>query len=425
MKNFFTVCIALVCSGLFAQAQDVKFAQYVIDTLCSPYYGGRGYVDHGDIRASKFIANQFSLAQLDPVVGDDFYHNFRLNVNTFPGVVKITRNKGELSTGHDFIVAPNCKSIKETDQTVVFVHEQRLLDKKMFKHLLKTNWSNKVLVLDTLSKDKKVVKRLAKLMKKYPREITLEVHKKLTWGVGRDQSSKRILLKPGVLSDGDKIDIEVEAVFKKSYKARNVVGMIKGTEHPDSFIIVTGHYDHLGKMGQDCYIPGANDNASGIAMILDLMHYYRQHPPAFSIVFIGFAGEEAGLVGSYHFVKEMKNHLDPNAIRFVVNMDLMGSGQEGIMAVNGANLTKEYALLESINEEHKFLPQTKKRSQSANSDHYFFSEVGIPAFFFYLMGPYNHYHDVDDSAENLRLEKKAYDGSFNLIRYYIDALMRG
>jgi Zn-dependent M28 family amino/carboxypeptidase len=253
----------------------------------------------------------------------------------------------------------------------------------------------------------------------------MEVHKKLTWGVGRDQSTKKLLVKPGVLNNGDKIDIKVEAVFKKNYKARNVVGMIRGSQHADSFIVVTGHYDHLGKMGQNCYIPGANDNASGIAMILDLMHYYRQHPPKFSVIFIGFAGEEAGLVGSYYFVKEMENYLDKNAIRFVVNMDLMGSGQEGIMAVNGAVYNEEYALLKSINDQKKFLPQTKKRGKAANSDHYFFGEVGVPAFFFYLMGPYSHYHDVDDTAENLRLEKQYYDGSFNLVRHFMDALMSG
>lgn len=101
----------------------------------------------------------------------------------------------------------------------------------------------------------------------------------------------------------------------------------------------------------------------------------------------------------------------------------MGSGQEGIMAVNGSILPESYALLERINNDKGYLPQTKKRGKAANSDHYFFTESGIPAFFFYLMGPYNHYHDVDDTRENLRLEEKAYNGSFRLIRDFMNALM--
>ena len=75
------------------------------------------------------------------------------------------------------------------------------------------------------------------------------------------------------------------------------------------------------------------------------------------MVFIGFAAEEAGLVGSYFFVNDLEGYVEPSKIKFVVNMDLMGSGQEGIMAVNGAILPEAYALLEGINNEKKYLVQ--------------------------------------------------------------------
>jgi hypothetical protein len=54
---------------------------------------------------------------------------------------------------------------------------------------------------------------------------------------------------------------------------------------------------------------------------------------------------------------------------------------------------------------NQFLPKIASRGPAANSDHYFFTEKGVPAFFMYTMGPNKHYHDVDDSFENLSFEK--------------------
>ncbi|MCF8202870.1 MAG: Zn-dependent exopeptidase M28, partial [Crocinitomicaceae bacterium] len=53
------------------------------------------------------------------------------------------------------------------------------------------------------------------------------------------------------------------------------------------------------------------------------------------------------------------------------------------------------------NTEGTYLPQIKSRGPAANSDHYFFTESGVPAFFVYTMGPNKHYHDIDDTAEEL------------------------
>ena len=417
--------IILTSHNLFSQ--NVQKAQQTIDTLCSAYYGGRGYVNNGDIRASEYIANRYQALGLKPLSGNDYFHNFTLNVNTFPSTVNVTSPNKTITPGADYIVAPNCPSITTSTLTVRLITKSLLLDKKRFKQLLKLDWSKNVILLDTLVHDKKSQKRFNKLLKRYHNTVFLEVKKKLTWSVSRNQSDKvNIYFLPGVLEDNQQISISIEAKFIEGYKSRNVVGVIPGTDQPDSFIFITGHYDHLGMMGQNCIMPGANDNASGIAMILDFANYYRKNPPRYSVVFIAFAAEEAGLVGSYFFVSELSKYapkIDATKIRFVVNMDLMGSGQEGIMAVNGAILPQEYALLSAINSENSYLPQTKKRGKAANSDHYFFTESGIPAFFFYLMGPYNHYHDVDDTAENMRLETESYNGAFYLIRDFMNALM--
>ena len=346
-------------------------------------------------------------------------------MNTFPETVNIDRNGVALKAGHEYIVSPNSPSFDRNSLVVKKITKALLLNKKQFKNICKLDWSSHVLLIDTMTHNKASKKRFEKLMKDYTGQIKIITKTKLTWSVSRDQAPELSLyVLPNVLNHNDVLDITVQSQLIEGYKTRNVIGFIPGNEVPDSFIFVTGHYDHLGMMGQQCIMPGANDNASGIAMILNFAEYYKKFPPRYSMVFIGFAAEEAGLVGSYFFVNDLEGYVEPSKIKFVVNMDLMGSGQEGIMAVNGAILPEAYALLEGINNEKKYLVQTKKRGKAANSDHYFFTESGIPAFFFYLMGPYSHYHDVDDTRDNLRLDEKAYNGSFWLIRDFMNALMQ-
>ena len=171
-------------------------------------------------------------------------------------------------------------------------------------------------------------------------------------------------------------------------------------------------------MGANTYFPGANDNASGVAMLLDMATYYAQSPPKKSVLLIGFGAEESGLVGSKHFVNNPTVLLEQ--INFVFNMDLMGTGSEGGMIVNGKVFEKHFEQLVEINNAGKYLPVLKKRGKAANSDHYWFSEKGIPSFFIYLMGGISAYHDVDDISKTLPLTK--YEDSFRLIRDFIDEL---
>ena len=180
--------------------------------------------------------------------------------------------------------------------------------------------------------------------------------------------------------------------------------MVKGTALPDSFIFITAHYDHLGGMGKDTYFPGANDNASGDALLLSLAKYYAAHPAKYSIGFILFAGEEAGLVGSKYYTE---NPIVPlKQIRFLINTDLAGTGDEGITVVNATEFPNEFALMNKINDEYKYLVKINPRGKAANSDHYFFTEKGVPAFFFYTLGGIKAYHDVFDKASTLPLNEQ-------------------
>src|SRR4030095_8526667 len=93
--------------------------------------------------------------------------------------------------------------------------------------------------------------------------------------------------------DAKKVSFSVDADLKKSYRSQNVMGFVKGKVNPDSFIVVSAHYDHLGRMGKEIYFPGANDNSSGISMLMELAWYYTRpgNEPDYSIAFMAFGAE--------------------------------------------------------------------------------------------------------------------------------------
>ncbi|UOQ65886.1 M28 family metallopeptidase [Hymenobacter volaticus] len=155
-------------------------------------------------------------------------------------------------------------------------------------------------------------------------------------------------------------------------------------------------------------------------MLLELAAYYAlpENRPAYSVVFIAFGAEEAGLVGSSFFVNHPLVPLD--RIRFLVNLDLLGTGSEGVTVVNARELPSQFQLLQRLNEARHAVPSLLARGRAANSDHFPFSEQGVPAFFLYTRGGITAYHDVQDRAETLPLT--AFASVFGLVSSFLDAL---
>ncbi|MFO0911236.1 MAG: M20/M25/M40 family metallo-hydrolase [Isosphaeraceae bacterium] len=112
---------------------------------------------------------------------------------------------------------------------------------------------------------------------------------------------------------------------------RNVGAMLRGSDEKlrDEYVIVSAHYDHLGKNGELIY-PGADDNASGVAMMLELARHYSEAPtkPRRSLIFVGFDLEEAGLFGSRFFVEHAPVSL--NAIKLFLTADMIGRSLGGV-----------------------------------------------------------------------------------------------
>lgn len=381
MKRLPVLLFLFFSYNSFSQSQS--FGKQMVDTLASPYFWGRGYTNHGMKKAADFLAAQFQSYGLSPMSGKNFLQSLSYPVNTFPGKMEVTINGKELVPGEDFIVSPESKGVKGKGKL-------DRMDSVQF-----------------MNRDNRVIVKL---------------ENKLTWSVAPEEADYTIILldRKSISELPADINVNIENKLVKSFKASNVCGIVKGTIKPDSVILITAHYDHLGGMGKDTYFPGANDNASGVSLLLNLAKYYAANPQPYSIAFICFAGEEAGLIGSKYFTE---NPLVPlKSIRFMINTDLAGTGDEGITVVNASEFSKEFALMNAVNDENKLLVKINARGKAANSDHYFFTEKGVPAFFFYTMGGIKAYHDVFDKAETLPLTE--HEDLFKLVVKFNDKLMR-
>jgi aminopeptidase YwaD len=409
MKIRFLLAAIFLLSG-FCYGQDLKRVRTYIDTLAAPGMHGRGYVSEGDKKAALYLEDQFiqiGLQSFKPSDPHDYFQYFKFNINTFPGEVCLHTKDKNYVPGKDFIVSPFSGSgkggakIKYLD-TLIFTNENSR------KKFLKTKTEPFALVYHA-----KNFKKINELSAPYAKKIfqskcIIELNdKKLTASLSTTQSNTPYfqVKEEEFDSRSKKINFNLDAQLIKGYESQNVIGYIKGKTASDSFVVISAHYDHLGRMGKDVYFPGANDNASGISMLLELARYYSTpgNEPEYSIAFMAFGAEEAGLIGSEYYTKNP--YFPLKKIKFLINLDLMGTGDEGITAVNATLFPDAFNLLVKINEEKKYLPAVKKRGPAANSDHYHFTQKGVPAFFLYTMGGITAYHDIYDRPETLPLTK--------------------
>ena len=442
------VSAALLLAGALlwpapAHAQHKRRAKRTIKALASPRLHGRGYVLQGEHLAAAYLRQRLQELKLAPLA-PDYTQPFTLDVNTFPGGVAASiRAEGGgqgwgWPTGTACIAAPNSAAGNVKARLL-------LLDTLVFTQpavrarYLRTAWPQRVLLLRAADEA-----RLAQLPAALRERLNaaaawITVVPKLTASLAAGQapqprvevlaSKVPLWLDKAIFGDtatnapkGRTVwaTVRVGAQLQRSYQTQNLAAVVRGTVRPDSFLVVSAHYDHLGMMGPHVYFPGANDNASGVALLLELAAHYAkpENRPACSVVFLLFGAEEAGLVGSEYFVKHPLVPL--RRIKFLVNLDLLGTGEKGATVVNGRVFESAYHRLTALNDAHRYLPALATRGRAANSDHFPFSEAGVPAFFLYTRGGSAAYHDVNDRPKALSLA--GFNGAYGLVRDFLNEL---
>ncbi len=425
-------CLVLLGVGITTStAQDITYARKVVDTLCSPSIHGRGYVEQGERKAADFIAEEFSKMGLKSFEEGTYFQEFVISVNTFPDKMNLWVDGKKLKPGKEYYIEP--ASRKSSGQfKPIFINRTLLESEKKVNKLLKNQSKKAVLVsfneehykeMPTSLKDtydkilsrSAITNRLVISDKKLHWHIQQRPIKRTTFTVSKSALS---YVNANEKKPIKKVKWEVDQKWIKKYPTQNVIAYVEGKDYPDQYVVFSAHYDHIGRMGKDTYIPGANDNASGTAMLLNMAKHYAENPPKYTTVFIAFGGEEAGLLGSSHYIE---NPLFPyKNIRFLLNTDIVGTGDDGIGLVNATEFPEAYQTLVTINEEKNYLKRIKKRGKAANSDHWPFFEKGVPCFFIYTMGGIQAYHDIYDRSETLPLTE--FEDLFRLLTDFVDSL---
>lgn len=197
-------------------------------------------------------------------------------------------------------------------------------------------------------------------------------------------------------------------------RAENVVGILPGADPNlrDQRVVIGAHYDHLGfghfgaldRQAEGKTHPGADDNASGTAVLLELARRLAKLPvkPDRTIIFAAFSGEELGLYGSRHFIE----HSDSiSAIKAMINLDMVGRLRENRLTVFGARSGENLSDLVIRNARGLGL-NTTDSNDIGRSDHMSFYSKKIPVLHFFT-GTHGDYHRATDTWEKLNIEGMA------------------
>lgn len=207
----------------------------------------------------------------------------------------------------------------------------------------------------------------------------------------------------------------IELKFDREiYSTNNVVGLIEGIDNnlKNEYILITAHYDHIGlgyygasnRSDIGKIHNGADDNASGVSVLLELVEAFSLLKTKRSILFIAFSAEENGLLGSRYFV----NHqplIDPGNIVAMFNFDMVGRNDPRLLWIGGVFYCKELIdLIERFNKEKNFELLYNTGLLNFASDQAPFLRKGIPSAFFFS-GIHEDYHTPQDDVEKINLDK--------------------
>ncbi|MEX2028759.1 MAG: M28 family peptidase [Candidatus Curtissbacteria bacterium] len=424
-KSLAKLLLLLIATGMFLPqciGQDIKYVRKQLERLCSPEFYGRAYYKKGDSIAAHYLAERYKEAGLLSF-GPDYFQQHSLNVNDLTEV-SLKLNDEEMKFGISYMIHPGSSSYSGTAKPVI-IDKDVMMDPSLTLTKLMEGEGEKIIILDSLGLQNQELYSFVKTIALSGLQgisAVIEITPTTSIGrVGRKElpvpyfQVNRTAM-PKIIED---VDINVSNQYYDKYTTRNVVGYIPGKS--EKTIVFTAHYDMIGSFGEGNYFPGASDNGSGTAMVLDLIrHFSSGKKPYYTIAFMLFSAEEAGLVGSRYYTD---NPLFPlEKIELAINLDMVGTGREGVILFNGDKRPREAAIIQEINDEKKYMVDVEERIAKANSDHYPFHEKGVPVIFFLTKGPYVGVHNVLDTPDKLPLS--GYENLFKLILETLSELQR-
>ena len=209
-------------------------------------------------------------------------------------------------------------------------------------------------------------------------------------------------------------------------EATNLVAFIRGKDPASpKAIVMSAHYDHLGMEDGEIY-HGADDNASGVAALLETIAWFQAHPPETTIIFAFFDKEEFGQEGARHFLDALTGR-ERARLAFNLNLDMVARADKGeLYAVGNYHFPELVPLIDGVAEEAPITllrghdsPDWGDQDWSTLSDHAPFLEAGIP---FIYLGVEDHadYHLPSDTAD--RIDPETFARSLDTIILMAEAI---
>lgn len=201
--------------------------------------------------------------------------------------------------------------------------------------------------------------------------------------------------------------------FLSQKTGSNIIGFVKGTHFPDQYIVLSAHYDHLGKKGSKVY-NGADDNASGVAAVLIYAQEIAKKPLKHSVIFLFTDGEEVSLLGAKAFISQQQWLLPQ--IKLNINIDMIAGSKStnklhfidrGLGNIFSQDEIEGFKLLSQSSNvkikrgfKREFGGMGRATSWLTASDHGVFNREQIP-FIYFGVGEHRNYHTIDDNYDNI------------------------
>lgn len=239
--------------------------------------------------------------------------------------------------------------------------------------------------------------------------------REISEGIDKDLKPRSFTLPESV-----RIDMEIDLI-REQKTVHNVGAFLRG--ETAEYVVIGAHYDHLGLGEQFSMAPsmigqphhGADDNASGTAGTLELARFFMAQPkPKRGILFLNFAAEELGLLGSAYFVEHPSSPLTDCAA--MINLDMIGRMKEGAVIVGGAGTGAGFTfMLDRMAKQHPSLKmEYSEQSGVGSSDHTSFTTQRVPVLFFFT-GLHMDYHRPTDTWDKING-----DGAMDLLALVAD-----
>ena len=460
--------IVLCAMGIFLLSASCSSNDYkkdfsaITSELSSPDYYGRSNYNNGDIKASKYIIDYISEIDGITPAGDlpctptpafpphksqvrpgnegrwseisdnekylPFLQHFQIPMNVMRGDMEMTVDNISLRATVGFVAkefSPSCHGTFPVE----YVPDSLVTQFNFIKHLNSGKFEGKFAVVN-MEQYQNLPCHPFERYKPYLGEldstkiagVILKDKELVPYFKARSYFQTEIpvfAVNESFPKDASNITIALDAEFLHSHDAHNIIAYLPGTNPKKPHITFIAHYDHLGLMGRENIFYGANDNASGAAMLCVLAKYFGKNRPECGLQFIWLDAEEENLLGAFYYCQNPTMPVDN--IKLVINLDMVGDDSDHLATECSQNGMAELEIIKEINSNNGGYPPFNIALQELldNSDHYAFSEAGIPVIYFSTEGSYlKEYHSPRDSNSNFSTEN--FDRLFNLLVTYVN-----